>query len=91
MQTFLKTITTCLKQNASSSLNICFVGILWQVYNEKHGYTLFKSYRIVLSANTTLMSGIVLASNLEIVAKIMNFPFFLSNIRHTNPLLIITL
>ena len=26
MQTFLKTITTCLKQNASRSLNICFVG-----------------------------------------------------------------
>ena len=24
MQTFLKTITTCLKQNASRSLNICF-------------------------------------------------------------------
>ena len=28
MQTFLKTITTCLKQNASRSLNICFVGRL---------------------------------------------------------------
>ena len=26
MQTFLKTITTCLKQNASRSLNVCFVG-----------------------------------------------------------------
>ena len=62
MQTFLKTITTCLKQNASRSLNICFVGTYKKMLNiyknsNKNNNNIISQRKVVL-INITLISTI---------------------------------